>query len=139
MHCFAHLPNELLDIILREYWLDFFRMRVISHLNQEIGQLKHIRQFYCTHQWALMDDPHAFSSTLLEMNHGLERIYRSRGLFLFLKSRFGLCTTLVDTDVSPYYFYILQYLLGLSGSMRYNLLHALSCVSCSDIIGGNVC
>ena len=43
------LPDEILDIILKEYWYDFFKRSVINELHNYRDEFKHLRLFMMNH------------------------------------------------------------------------------------------
>lgn len=80
------LPDEILDIILKEYWYDFFKRSVINELHNYRDEFKHLRLFMMNHFYKCRSG--VYDKQLLyyykNLNKFLKFIANNKPLSLFL-------------------------------------------------------
>ena len=80
------LPDEILDIILKEYWYDFFKRSVITELHEYRDKFKQLKMFMINHFYECRSD--TYDKQLLyyykNQNKFLKFIVNNKSLSLFL-------------------------------------------------------
>ena len=79
---FSNLPDVLLDIILQDYWIDYFRSNVIRHLNHVRRTISKIDHYYEVHKWCLLSRnlTKRIKLDLMHMNYDIMSITNEKGI-----------------------------------------------------------
>ena len=81
-----NLPDEILDIILKEYWYDYFKRTVIEELNEHIVKVQTMKYFMINHYYKCSNT--VYDKQMLfyykEHNKYLNDVCNNKALSLFL-------------------------------------------------------
>ena len=123
MKVFSKLPNEILDIILQEYWINYFRINVIKEFNNIISTYYEIDEYLNSINLRIifnkLDNDDKMS--LIYINNFLSD--KSSYLILKFKFNFSKC----NNSYYPFYIQnISDICLKKSSYMRFHTYYTLS-------------
>lgn len=95
-----NLPNEILDIILKDYWYDYFKQTVINELKDYTTRFDHLHDFMLNHFYKCRSQ--IYDKQLLHYykihNNFLKKISENKAISLFLLNNYPSIKNIIRSE-----------------------------------------
>lgn len=123
MKIFSYLPDHILNIILLDFWIDYFRKNVIGSINEVKNNLQEISNFYFKNkkQITYSKITNTMKTQLSSKNLYLRTIHNISSFRMFFKNSFPIYGH--DDSLPVWCNSIVTYFICLSPNERFNIYY----------------